>query len=199
MKKIYKEDGVGAGVSAIGALPSGPTNVVGSGQIAGVGVGPQGEPGGPKVKMGSMVRRKYSDFSENSVLNIVKSVVSEAIENREVAAELFMRCRNASTMAHVAHLMTNSYAEHVALNDFYSGIVDLADSFAEAYNGKYGKIPSYPTLVTDGKTGLDVVKGLRDWIDNNRSRCCSESSIQNIIDEIVDLCNSTIYKLENLK
>lgn len=199
MKKLYKEDGIGAGVSSIGALPSGPTNVVGTGQIAGVGVGPQGEPGGSKSKLGKIMRRKYKNFSETTVLSVVKSVISEAIESREVAAELFMQCRNASTMAHVAHLSTNSYAEHVALNDFYTKIVDLADSYAEAYNGKYGKLLDYPNLTSSSKPGVVIVKGLRDWIDVNRFRCCNDSSIQNIIDEIVDLCNSTIYKLENLK
>lgn len=35
-----------------------PTNVVGGGNIAGVGVGPQGEPGGKKVVMGKINRRK---------------------------------------------------------------------------------------------------------------------------------------------
>jgi hypothetical protein len=35
-----------------------PTNSVGGGNIAGVGVGPQGEPGGKKVVMGKINRRK---------------------------------------------------------------------------------------------------------------------------------------------
>jgi len=46
----------------------------------------------------------------------------------------------ARDVAHSAHLNTRSYAKHVALNEFYDGIIDLADKFAEAYQGKYGLI-----------------------------------------------------------
>lgn len=56
-KKSIKEDGV----SMVGGAPA---NVVGSGNIAGLGVGPQGEPGVPKkrkksvVPFGMFVRKK---------------------------------------------------------------------------------------------------------------------------------------------
>ena len=39
----------------------------------------------------------------------------------------------ARDVAHSVHLNTRSYAKHVALNEFYDSIVDLADKFAEAY------------------------------------------------------------------
>jgi hypothetical protein len=46
----------------------------------------------------------------------------------------------ARDVAHSVHLNTRSYAKHVALNGFYTEIIELADSFAEAYQGKYGLI-----------------------------------------------------------
>jgi hypothetical protein len=38
----------------------------------------------------------------------------------------------ARDVAHSVHLNTRSFAKHSALQGFYEGIVDLADSFAEA-------------------------------------------------------------------
>ena len=46
----------------------------------------------------------------------------------------------ARDVAHSVHLNTRSYAKHVALNEFYDSIVDLADKFAEAYQGRHGMI-----------------------------------------------------------
>lgn len=117
--------------------------------------------------------------------------------------ELVVRCFQARNDAHVAHLMTRSYAAHVALNEFYDGVIGLADTFAEACQGRYG-ILDYPmqTMRHESVSYADaqsIPEGLRDWIDSNRKKCCDESELQNIIDEIVGLCDSTIYKLTFLK
>jgi hypothetical protein len=37
------------------------------------------------------------------------------------------------------------------------------------------------------------------WIDSNRANITDDSEIQNIIDEIIGLCSSTVYKLRELK
>ena len=42
-------------------------------------------------------------------------------------AELVARCFAARTSAHLAHLTTTSYAQHVALGDFYDAIASGAD------------------------------------------------------------------------
>ena len=39
------------------------------------------------------------------------------------AGELVMRLFHARTTAHVLHLKSRSYAQHVALNEFYDGVV----------------------------------------------------------------------------
>jgi hypothetical protein len=38
------------------------------------------------------------------------------------------------------HLNTRSYSKHVALNTFYDTVIDHADAFAEAYQGRHGLI-----------------------------------------------------------
>lgn len=122
------------------------------------------------------------------------------------AAELIMRCLNASVTAHILHLRTNSYAAHMALADFYDEVVELADTFAESYQSIYGLIQSYPagnayTNGKDYKEGLTVMAEMRSWIRANRKDIgkAEDTELQNIIDEIVALVDSTAYKLRFLK
>jgi hypothetical protein len=104
-------------------------------------------------------------------------------------------------VAHSVHLNTRSYAKHVALQDFYEGVIDLADSFAEAYQGKYGLIGGI-NLQTAKKTS-NIVEFLQDQLDEieaNRYKVVEKecTALQNIIDEIVGLYLSTLYKLRFL-
>ena len=46
----------------------------------------------------------------------------------------------ARDVTHSVHLNTRSYAKHKALQKFYENIIDLADGFAEAYQGRHGLI-----------------------------------------------------------
>ena len=45
---------------------------------------------------------------------------------------------------------------------------------------------------------VDAIIEFRDWITKNRSLITDDSSLQNIIDDTVELCNTTIYKLQKL-
>lgn len=105
-------------------------------------------------------------------------------------------------IAHRVHLKTRSFAEHKALNEFYDEIVDLADSFAEAYQGRYNELLDIPLLTNDKKgTIADVLEGQMKWIEDNRASICprTETALHNIIDEAVGLYMSTLYKLRFLK
>jgi DNA-binding ferritin-like protein len=111
---------------------------------------------------------------------------------------LIALCFEARTKAHMAHLQTKSYATHKALNEYYDGIVGIADSLAEAFQGREGIITVYPLVHLDAKNPIKLVEEVRSWVDENRKACSTYSEIQNIIDELQDLNNSTIYKLKNL-
>jgi hypothetical protein len=108
---------------------------------------------------------------------------------------------HSGTNAHFMHLQTDSYAKHVALNEFYDAIVDLADKFAEAYQGKYGLIG--PIALMSAKKTSNVVEFLQDQADEIEKvrydvvdKECTP--LQNIIDEIVGQYYSTLYKLKFL-
>lgn len=107
----------------------------------------------------------------------------------------------ARDVAHSVHLNTRSFAKHSALNEFYDGIVDLADKFAEAYQGRHGLIGPI-TLMSAKKTG-NIIEFLEDSlkdVEDMRYKVCdkSDSALQNIIDEIVGLYLQVIYKLKFL-
>lgn len=127
----------------------------------------------------------------------------EQIQDQNVpkakAAEMFMRGRSAATAAHVAHLMTPSYASHTALNDFYEGIIPLIDKFAETFIGRYGKLENFPNVKEPSTDGLTILGNYTMWIDKNRELISDLSEIQNIIDEISGFCSSIAYKLRELK
>lgn len=117
------------------------------------------------------------------------------------AGELVMRCFHARTVAHVLHLKTRSYATHKALNEFYDEIVDLVDSFAEAYQGEYGIIEDYPIACRMPADGLSMLNELGTWIENNRNKIidADDTCLANVLDEIMALIRSTQYKLKFLK
>lgn len=107
----------------------------------------------------------------------------------------------ARDVTHSTHLNTRSYAKHVALNEFYDGIIDLADKFAEAYQGKYGLIG--PISLMSAKKNGNVVEFLEDQVEElmeMRYKVVEKecTPLQNIIDEIFGLYYSTLYKLKFL-
>jgi hypothetical protein len=107
----------------------------------------------------------------------------------------------ARDVTHSVHLNTRSYSKHKALQKFYDGIVDFADKFTEAYQGKYGLVGPI-TLMSAKKTG-NIIEFLEDQLNEIHSvrydvveKECT--AIHNIIDEIEGLYMSTLYKLKYL-
>lgn len=105
-------------------------------------------------------------------------------------------------LAHRDHLKTQSYAQHVALGDFYDGIIDLADSLAEMYQGRHGIIKEIPLLEEEERgTPVDTLASHLEIIEDMRYDAVAktDTAIQNKIDEVVGLYLTTLYKLRNLK
>lgn len=116
--------------------------------------------------------------------------------------QLIMRCFHARTNAHVLHLTTQSYAKHKALNEFYDGIVDLADSIAEGYMGEHGVIEfTSPYRYAPQADPVKLIEELKEWIEQHRYEAveAEDTFLHNVIDEVVMLCASTLYLLKRLK
>jgi hypothetical protein len=107
----------------------------------------------------------------------------------------------ARDVAHSVHLNTRSYSKHKALRHFYEDIVGLADKFSEAYQGRHGLIG--PISLMGAKKTSNIIDFLADSmaeIEKCRYEMCdkTDTPIQNIIDEIIGLYLSTLYKLRFL-
>ena len=107
----------------------------------------------------------------------------------------------ARDVSHSVHLNTRSFSKHSALNTFYDEVIDLADKFAEAYQGRHGLIG--PILLQSAKKTSNIVEFLESSLANVEEMRYdfiekSDSALQNIIDEIVGLYLSTLYKLKFL-
>lgn len=107
----------------------------------------------------------------------------------------------ARDVTHSVHLNTRSYSKHKALQKFYENIIELADTFAEVYQGRHGLMG--PISLQSAKKTTNVLEFLENQLEEieaDRYKVCEESdtAIQNLIDEVVALYLSTIYKLRFL-
>tara|TARA_R110002126_G_scaffold112176_5_gene250325 strand:- start:529 stop:903 length:375 start_codon:yes stop_codon:yes gene_type:complete len=111
----------------------------------------------------------------------------------------------ARDMAHRAHLKATgpgSFAAHMALGNFYQNIIERADAFAEAYQGRFNELLDIPLLENDYAGEIaDVLEQQMAWIEDSREEICArnETALHNVIDEAVLLYQSTLYKLRFLE
>ena len=107
---------------------------------------------------------------------------------------------HSATNTHLQHLKTNSYSVHKALQNYYEAIPDLVDAVVESYQGKYGVITDYPNAYHPAnKEPLPYMVSLQKFVEEARGALPQDSELQNEIDNIQNLINSTVYKLKNLK
>jgi len=101
------------------------------------------------------------------------------------------------TAAHLLHLSSSSYAQHIALGGFYGGLVPLIDRYAETYMGMTAQIKSFPPVAPPTGTPITV---LEDYLEMVQAEHGEESeALENILAELEELTAQTLYKLRNLK
>ena len=132
---------------------------------------------------------KSEETSESSDSSDVSKFLSKLLESRE--------------MAQVYHWTVKgdmgSHAAHLALEAYYSGVIEFIDDIVEIYQGQYGLIEGYDVIdTTDSKSKdkLDYFKETVEFVKSERTCIKSEDThIHNIIDELIALQYKTIYKL----
>ena len=118
-------------------------------------------------------------------------------------AKLISFLLHSRTQTHIFHLQTDSFAAHMALNAYYDGIIPLVDGLVESYQGKNGIVAGYSNFnlleYTNCEEVIAYLQGLTNTIEKLRQGIPQDSYIQNQIDTIVELVESTAYKLKFLK
>jgi DNA-binding ferritin-like protein len=112
------------------------------------------------------------------------------------ASEFLLTLLHASTNTHLLHWTTKSYAEHVALGKFYTELPDLVDQLAEAMMGKFDMTPTFPAdYYAPEASGKAELEELRNYVEQERTKLPQDSEIQNLVDEIAALIDSTLFLL----
>ena len=106
---------------------------------------------------------------------------------------------HSATNTHFFHWSTDSFSKHMALGTYYDEVVSLVDDLVEAYMGCYSKITTFPSVYHQPKEPVKYLESLKNFVDDARKDLPQETQLQNIVDEIAQLIDSTLYKLKNLK
>ena len=131
-----------------------------------------------------------------------KASIEQASTTKAPVPELMMCLLHSVTNAHILHLQSRSYSEHQALGAYYAEIGDLVDAFIEAYQGKYSIIDNYPAEYEAPPAGaIAYLQYLEAEVQTLRRAdgFPQDSELQNEVDNIANLINSTLYKLRFLK
>lgn len=115
---------------------------------------------------------------------------------RKTATILF----HARQQAHFWHLDTKSFAEHKALELFYTELLELTDNLLEVYLGKGKRIDFGSVRMTfhayNRDKMIEYLKKLARYITRaKRGFKESDGDVTNIMDEILALVNKTLYLL----
>lgn len=123
-------------------------------------------------------------------------------EGNETLTELVMDLLHSGIITHIMHWQTESYAAHQALGEYYSEIPELVDAVVEAYQGKTKVIlRKFPLEMEsyEEMTPLAYMEYLSQELTEGRALFGEDSEIQNLVDAIADLIDSTMYKLRRFK
>ena len=114
-------------------------------------------------------------------------------------ADFVLVLLHSGTNAHLLHLKTDSYSKHRTLQKYYESIIELVDDYAENYQGRYDKITEFSS---DYHLPIDepvaYLSGLKDFVEESRQHLPQDSELVQLVDNIAELINSTLYKLRFL-
>lgn len=116
----------------------------------------------------------------------------------QLAAKVFAD-RNIAHRAHWKAQGAGSYAEHIALGEFYDEIVDAIDAIIEADQGMYGLIDDFTVEDEKPENMATYIMQGASWIESNRDKFSKCAAVLALIDDLTAIYLRTSYKLNNLK
>jgi hypothetical protein len=131
-----------------------------------------------------------------------RGVLKEQNEIENKFQETISKLLHSRTQSHVFHFQSSSYAEHEALNDYYDEIGDLVDELVESYQGENNVLKKYDNytlnMYKNTQQVISYFEKLAEDVEDLRS-VTDGNFLQGKLDDVLELINSTIYKLKNLK
>ena len=98
------------------------------------------------------------------------------------------------------HLKTAKYSKHMALDEFYNEMPELVDKLIETYMGaKGGKVKGYENILqSSNQNTLKYLGELKKIVKSGYGLIGNEPDVKACLDDILELINSTLYKVKEL-
>lgn len=114
--------------------------------------------------------------------------------------ELFGTLQQAVVGSWRKHLRTAKYGKHEALDEFYKEMPEKVDALIEAWMGANGKkIGNFENLLKSANYNtLSYLKELKKICKQGYSILGDNDELKSLLDDIVNLINSTLYKVKEL-
>lgn len=114
--------------------------------------------------------------------------------------ELFGTLQQAIVGSWRKHLRTAKYAKHEALDEFYKEMPEKVDALIEAWMGANGKkTGKFENLLSSSNYNtLSYLKELKKVCKDGYDLLDENEELEGLLDDIVNLINSTLYKVKEL-
>ena len=114
--------------------------------------------------------------------------------------ELFGTLQQAVVGSWRKHLRTAKYGKHEALDEFYKDMPEKVDALIEAWMGANGKkIGNFENLLKSANYNtLSYLKELKKICKQGYDLLDENEELEGLLDDIVNLINSTLYKVKEL-
>ena len=114
--------------------------------------------------------------------------------------QFFGTLQDAITIQWRNHLQTNKYSVHMALDEFYKEMPEKVDALIEAYQSSFDIVKDYANVIMGTNNDpLKYMEELKAFVFNNKSSIFDGiSDLESLVDDILELIDSTLYKLKHL-
>lgn len=96
------------------------------------------------------------------------------------------------------HLKTNKYSVHMALDEFYKEMPEKIDALIEVYQSSFEIVTDYKNIIKEIDDPEKYLNELKTMIFTNKDIFSGISSLDSLVDDIMNLIDSTLYKLRRL-
>ena len=139
----------------------------------------------------------------NENKNLVKESAEATNSLKDVAA-FASKAMFFSVLVHFWHLNCDSNSQHLALKDLYESLDDNADKLLEAVIGQTGESikitnPGFEFKGEFTEEAIGQIKAIKDEASKLEAAVEDNPGIANVLADIVEDCDSAIYKLTRLK
>ena len=114
--------------------------------------------------------------------------------------ELFGTLQMSTVATWRKHLRTAKYGKHEALDEFYKEVPEKVDALIEAWMGAHSKkVGSFKNVLSSSNLNtLSYLKELKRVCKEGYSLMGDNDELKSLLDDIVNLINSTLYKVKEL-